>query len=190
MLDKLAEVEKRYVELEALMLDPQLLHQQREYSKFAKERSELEEIVVRYREWRKVEQEIQENRQLLEEDDEPIRELAKEELVLLRARKEELENKLKVLILPKDPNDDKNVIVEIRAGAGGDEASLFAGEVFRMYARFAETRGWKVAIRSTSAGSQGGVKEVIAMLEGTDVYSTLKYESGVHRVQRVPATEA
>ena len=189
MLDKLAEVEKRYVELEALMLDPQLLHQQREYSKFAKERSELEEIVVRYREWRKVEQEIQENRQLLEENDEPIRELAKEELVLLRARKEELENKLKFLILPKDPNDAKNVIVEIRAGTGGDEAALFAAELFRMYSRYAESRGWRVEMMSSSPTGLGGYKEIIASIEGQGAYSRLKFEGGVHRVQRVPVTE-
>jgi peptide chain release factor 1 len=175
MLDKLAEVEKRYVELEGLMLDPQLLHQQREYSKFAKERSELEEIVSRYREWRKVEQEIQENRQLLEENDEPIRELAKEELVLLRARKEELENKLKVLILPKDPNDAKNVIVEIRAGTGGDEAALFAAELFRMYSRYAESRGWRVEMMSSSPTGLGGYKEIIASIEGQGAYSRLKF---------------
>ena len=135
MLDKLAEVEKRYVELEGMMLDPQLLHQQREYSKFAKERSELEEIVACFRAWRKVEREIQDNRELLEENDEAIRELAKEELVALRPRKAELEEKLKILILPRDPNDSKNVLVEIRAGTGGDEAALFAAELFRMYSR-------------------------------------------------------
>ena len=138
MLDKLAEVEKRYEELERLMSDPGLANLQREYSKLAKERSELEEIVVSYREWRKVEQEIQENRQLLEENDEAIRELAKEEVNALRQREEELENRLKYLILPKDPNDSKNVIIEIRAGTGGDEAALFAGELYRMYSRYAE----------------------------------------------------
>jgi len=133
MLDKLAEVEKRYVELEGMMSDPQLLGHQREYSRLAKERAELEEIVACYRDWRKVEREIHENRQLLEEPDEAIRELAKQELMELRERKEALENHLKILILPKDPNDSKNVIVEIRAGTGGDEAALFAAELFRMY---------------------------------------------------------
>ena len=129
MLDKLADVEKRYMELEGMMSDPQLLGQQKEYSKLAKERAELEEIVICYREWRKVEQEIAENRQLLDENDEGIRELAKEEVNALRQRKESLEEHIKILILPKDPNDAKSVIVEIRAGTGGDEAALFAAEL-------------------------------------------------------------
>ncbi|HYA27253.1 MAG TPA: peptide chain release factor 1 [Acidobacteriota bacterium] len=189
MLDKLAEVEKRYVELEGMMSDPQLLGQQREYSKLAKERSDLEEIVCSYREWRKVEQEIQDNRQLLEESDEAMRELAKEELVALRQRKDELENKLKFLILPKDPNDARNVIIEIRAGTGGDEAALFAAELYRMYSRYAESRGWRVELMSSNPTGLGGYKEIIASVEGQGAYSRLKYEGGVHRVQRVPVTE-
>jgi peptide chain release factor 1 len=189
MLDKLAEVEKRYVELERMMSDPQLLNQQREYSKFAKERSELEEIVNCYREWRKVEQEIVENRQLLEEKDEALREMAKDEVAVLRQRKEELETKLRLLILPKDPNDNKNVIVEIRAGTGGDEAALFAGELFRMYSRYAESRGWRVEIMSSNPTGLGGFKEIIISIEGQGAYSRLKFEGGVHRVQRVPVTE-
>ena len=189
MLDKLAEVEKRYEELERLMSDPGLVNLQREYSKLAKERSELEEIVVSYREWRKVEQEIQENRQLLEENDEAIRELAKEEVNALRQREEELENRLKYLILPKDPNDSKNVIIEIRAGTGGDEAALFAGELYRMYSRYAEFRGWRVEVLTSSPTGLGGFKEIILMVEGRGAYSRLKFEGGVHRVQRVPVTE-
>ena len=189
MLDKLAEVEKRYEELERLMSDPGMLNLQREYSKLARERSDLEEIVVCFREWRKVEQEIQENRQLLEENDEAIRELAKEEVNVLRLREEELSNRLKFLILPKDPNDSKNVIIEIRAGTGGDEAALFAGELYRMYARYAETRGWRVEILSSSPTGLGGFKEIILMVEGKGAYSRLKFEGGVHRVQRVPVTE-
>jgi peptide chain release factor 1 len=189
MLDKLAEVEKRYEELERLMSDPGMLNLQREYSKLARERSDLEEIVVCFREWRKVEQEIQENRQLLEESDEAIRELAKEEVNVLRLREEELSNRLKFLILPKDPNDSKNVIIEIRAGTGGDEAALFAGELYRMYARYAETRGWRVEILSSSPTGLGGFKEIILMVEGKGAYSRLKFEGGVHRVQRVPVTE-
>jgi peptide chain release factor 1 len=189
MLDKLAEVEKRYEELERLMLDPNLAHLQREYSKLAKERSELEEIVVAFREWRKVEQEIQENRQLLEETDEAIRELAKEEVNTLRQREALLEARLKSLILPKDPNDSKNVIIEIRAGTGGDEAALFAGELYRMYSRYAEFRGWRVEILSSSPTGLGGFKEIILMIEGKGAYSRLKFEGGVHRVQRVPVTE-
>jgi peptide chain release factor 1 len=189
MLDKLAEVEKRYEELERLMLDPSLVNLQREYSKLAKERSELEEIVVAFREWRKVEQEIQGNRQLLEEADEAIRELAKEEIIALRQREELLEARLKSLILPKDPNDSKNVIIEIRAGTGGDEAALFAGELYRMYSRYAEFRGWRVEILSSSPTGLGGFKEIILMVEGKGAYSRLKFEGGVHRVQRVPVTE-
>jgi peptide chain release factor 1 len=189
MLDKLAQVEKRYEELERLMLDPGLANLQREYSKLAKERSELEEIVVAFRDWRKVEQEIQDNRQLLEETDEAIRELAKEEVNALRQREEELENRLKSLILPKDPNDSKNVIIEIRAGTGGDEAALFAGELYRMYSRYAEIRGWRVEILTSSPTGLGGFKEIILMIEGKGAYSRLKFEGGVHRVQRVPVTE-
>ena len=150
MLDKLAEVEKRYMELEEMMSDPQLLAQQREYSKLAKERSELEEIVGCFRDWRKVERDFHDNRELLEEADEAMRELAKEELIALRLRKEELEQRLKLLILPKDPNDAKNVIVEIRAGTGGDEAALFGAELFRMYTRYAESRGWRVEMMSSN----------------------------------------
>ena len=171
------------------MSDPQMLGQQREYSKLAKERAELEEIVLCYRDWRKVEQEIQGNRQLLDEADEAIRELAKEEIVSLRERKETLEQRLKILILPKDPNDAKNVIVEIRAGTGGDEAALFAAELFRMYTRYAESRGWRVEMMSSSPTGLGGYKEIIMSIEGQGAYSRLKFEGGVHRVQRVPVTE-
>ncbi|MGH7875168.1 MAG: peptide chain release factor 1 [Candidatus Binatia bacterium] len=189
MLDKLADVEKRYMELEGMMSDPQLLGQQKEYSKLAKERAELEEIVICYREWRKVEQEIQENRQLLEENDEAIRELAKEEVNALRQRKESLEERIKILILPKDPNDAKSVIVEIRAGTGGDEAALFAAELYRMYSRYAESRGWRVELMSSNPTGLGGYKEIIVNIEGQGAYSRLKFEGGVHRVQRVPVTE-
>jgi peptide chain release factor 1 len=189
MLDKLAEVEKRYVELEGMMSDPQLLTQQREYSKLAKERAELEEIVHCYRDWRKVEQEIHENRQLLEDSDDALRELAKEEVGALRERKDLLENRLKLLILPKDPNDAKNVIVEIRAGTGGDEAALFAAELFRMYTRYAEARGWRIEMMSSNPTGLGGYKEIILSIEGHGAYSRLKFEGGVHRVQRVPVTE-
>jgi peptide chain release factor 1 len=189
MLDKLLEVEKRYMELEGMMSDPDLVGQQREYKKVAKERSDLEEIVICYREWRKVEQEIADNRQLMEENDEAMRELVKDELVSLRERKEALETNLKFLILPKDPNDTKNVIVEIRAGTGGDEAALFAAELSRMYSRYAESRGWRVELMSSSPTGLGGYKEIILSIEGQGAYSRLKFEGGVHRVQRVPVTE-
>jgi len=189
MLDKLLEVEKRYMELEGMMSDPNLVGQQREYKKVAKERSDLEEIVVCYREWRKVEQEIADNRLLMDENDEAMRELVKEELASLRERKEALEIKLKFLILPKDPNDAKNVIVEIRAGTGGDEAALFAAELSRMYTRYAESRGWRVELMSSNPTGLGGYKEIILSIEGQGAYSRLKFEGGVHRVQRVPVTE-
>jgi len=189
MLDKLAEVEKRYEQLESLLRDPQILNKQREYSRVAKERAELEEIVTCYREWRKVEREIQENRELLNENDEAIRELAKEEVSVLRGRKEEIESRIKILILPKDPNDSKNVILEIRAGTGGEEAALFAASLFRMYSRYAESRGWRVEVMNSNPTGLGGLKEIIVLIEGKGAYSRLKFESGVHRVQRVPVTE-
>lgn len=190
MLEKLAEVEKRYEQLEHLLSDPQLLGQQKEYSRVAKERAELEEIVGCYREWKKTEQEILDNRELLKEKDEAIRELAKEELSALREKKESLEERLKILILPKDPNDTKNVILEIRAGTGGEEAALFAAQLFRMYSRYAESRGWRVEVMSSNPTGLGGFKEIIGLIEGRGAYSCLKFEGGVHRVQRVPVTEA
>jgi len=190
MLEKLAEVEKRYGELEDCLADPKLLENQREYSKVAKERADLEEVVLCYREWRKLEEEIEGNRQLLADDEEEeMQDLAREELAALRPKKEELEQRLKILLLPKDPNDSKNVLLEIRAGTGGDEASLFCAELFRMYSRFGETKGWKVEILSSNPTGLGGFKEIIALIEGQGVYSQLKFESGVHRVQRVPVTE-
>ena len=189
MLDKLAEVEKRYTHLEGLMNDPGLPCNQREYAKVAKECAELEEIVICYRDWKKTEQEIQANRELLDEEDEAMRELAKEELALLRERKEQLEARLKYLLLPKDPNDSKNVIFEIRAGTGGEEAALFAAELSRMYTRYAEGRGWRVEVMSSNPTGLGGLKEIILLVEGKGAYSRLKFEGGVHRVQRIPVTE-
>jgi peptide chain release factor 1 len=189
MLDKLAEVEKRYEHLESLLSDPSFSGKQREYSKVAKERAELEELVHCYRDWKKTEQEIETNRDLLNENDEAMRELAKEELALLRERKERLEARLKHLLLPKDPNDSKNVIFEIRAGTGGDEAALFAAQLSRMYTRYAENRGWRVEVMSSSSTGLGGLKEIILLVEGKGAYSRLKFEGGVHRVQRVPVTE-
>src|ERR1041384_1547464 len=189
MLDKLAEVEKRYTQLESLMSDPSLPGKSREYSKIPKERSDLEELVLCYRDWKKTEQEIESNKELLGEPDEAMREMAKEELALLRERKEQLEARLKYLLLPKDPNDSRNVIFEIRAGTGGDEAALFAAELSRMYTRYAENRGWRVEIMSSNPTGLGGLKEIILLVEGKGAYSRLKFEGGVHRVQRVPVTE-
>jgi peptide chain release factor 1 len=190
MLDKLAQVEKRYVELESLLADPNLLSNQKEYAKIAKERSSLEEVVSCYREWSKVDHEIQQNRELLQEKDEAIRDLAKEELSALRLQKENLENRLRILILPKDPNDSKNVILEIRAGTGGEEASLFASSLYRMHHRYADSQGWRVEVLNSNPTGLGGFKEIILLIEGRGVYSRLKFEGGVHRVQRVPVTEA
>jgi len=190
MLEKLAEVEKRYGELDRLLADPKLLSNQREYTKVAKERADLEEVITCYRQWRKVDKEIEENRELLNEKDEALRELAKEELVGLQEEKQNLESQLKLLLLPKDPNDRKGVLLEIRAGTGGEEASLFAASLFRMYTRYAESRGWKVEVMSSNPTGLGGFKEIIALIEGQGVYSRLKFEGGVHRVQRVPVTEA
>src|SRR5690606_2229920 len=159
--------------------------------KVAKAHAELEEIVSRWRAYRQVQEELAETRTLLEEKLDPeMRELAREELARLSQREAELEKELRVLLLPKDPNDEKNIIVEIRAGAGGEEAALFAADLFRMYSRYAENRGWRVEMMSASPTELGGFKEVIFMVHGKNAYSRLKYESGVHRVQRVPTTEA
>jgi len=189
MLDKLAEVEKRYAQLESLLSDPSFSGKQREYSKVAKERADLEELVHCYRDWKKIEQEIESNRELLDESDVAMRELAKEELAELRERKEQLEARLKYLLLPKDPNDSKNVIFEIRAGTGGEEAALFAATLSRMYTRYAENRGWRVEVMSSNPTGLGGLKEIILLVEGRGAYSRLKFEGGVHRVQRIPVTE-
>lgn len=190
MLEKIAEVEKRYEELNLMLADPQLIGNPKEYSKVAKERADLEEVVSCYRQWRKVDQQIQQNRELLEEKDEAIRELAKEEVISLRKQKEELENQLRLLMLPRDPNDRRSVLLEIRAGTGGEEASLFVASLFRMYSRYAESQRWKVEVMSSNPTGLGGFKEIIALIDGKGVYSRLKFEGGVHRVQRVPVTEA
>jgi peptide chain release factor 1 len=160
------------------------------YQKLAKTHAEMGEMVAKYREWKEVAKDLQGARQLiLEAEDAEMKQMAHDEEKALEARRETVERELKILLIPKDPNDEKNVIVEIRAGTGGDEASLFAGELFRMYSRYAETQGWRVEILESSASSIGGMKEVVAAIQGSKVYSKLKYESGVHRVQRVPATE-
>ena len=166
-----------------------IIADQQKYQKTAKQHRDLEALVDKFREYREVRQGIADARAMLTESDPDIRAMADEELATLEEREPKIEADLKILLLPKDPNDEKNVVLEIRAGTGGDEASLFAAEIFRMYARFAEQRRWKVEILSSSESSVGGMKEVIAIIEGDHVYSQMKYESGVHRVQRVPATE-
>ncbi|HHD11995.1 MAG TPA: peptide chain release factor 1 [Deltaproteobacteria bacterium] len=190
MLEKLKEVEDKYTELAKLLGDPKLIEDQARYQKYAREYASLEEIVEAYRELKKVEEDIEENKKLLEEKDEELRALAKEELSGLEKKKEELTRRLKLMLLPKDPNDERNIILEIRAGAGGEESAIFAAELFRMYTRYAERRGWKVEILSANPTGLDGYKEVIAMIKGKGAYSRFKYESGVHRVQRVPETES
>ncbi|HHW03907.1 MAG TPA: peptide chain release factor 1 [Thermoanaerobacterales bacterium] len=192
MIERLDEVEKRYDELTEKISDPDIIARQDEWRKLTKEHASLEEIVSCYREYKKVTKEIGENRELLKENsgDSEMEELIKSELETLQARQESLEEKLKIMLLPKDPNDEKDVIMEIRAGTGGEEAALFAGDLFRMYNRYAESRGWKVELMSSNPTELGGFKEVILEISGRGAFSRLKYESGVHRVQRIPATEA
>src|SRR5215510_14803877 len=190
LLDKLTEVEKRYQELEAALSRSEVVSSPKEYAKLAKEHSSLEEVVACFRSWRKTSEEIDSSKQLLQDRDPAVRELAQEELQSLREQYERQETELRRLLLPKDPLDEKNILLEIRAGTGGEEAALFAADLVRMYMRYAERHRWKVDLLSRSDASAGGLKEAIALIEGKDVYSQLKYESGVHRVQRVPATEA
>jgi len=191
MFARLKEVETRYLELEQLLSDPAIVGKPGVYQKYAKEHADLSELVDAFREYEKTSRRIEEDQALLRESDEELKEIAKEELPPLKEALETLEARLRILLLPKDPNDEKNVFLEIRAGTGGDEAGLFAEDLFRMYARFAENSGWKVEVMSsTPAGGMGGFKEIIALINGRGAYSRLKYESGVHRVQRVPITEA
>jgi peptide chain release factor 1 len=190
ILDKLNDIELRYRELEGQLSDPKIVSKQGLYQKYAKEHADLRELVEAIREYNKVRGQIEEYEVLAEGDDD-LKAIVKEEMPQLKQKKSDLEEKLNVLLLPKDPNDDKNVFLEIRAGTGGDEAGLFAGDLFRMYAKYAEAQGWKVEVVSSSpAGGMGGFKEIIAQIDGKGAYSRLKYESGVHRVQRVPVTEA
>ncbi|MGH7778208.1 MAG: peptide chain release factor 1 [Candidatus Binataceae bacterium] len=189
MLDKLQGIEDRYSELERKLSDPAVTNNNREYARLAKERASLAELTESAREYRKLLSEIAEHKALLEGDDPELRELAKAELPLMQKRQIPLEEKIRQLLIPRDPNDDRNVLLEIRAGAGGAEASLFAGELFRMYTRHAERHGWKVETMSLSDTGLGGIKEVIALIAGRGAYSRLKFEGGVHRVQRVPETE-
>ncbi|MCX5848350.1 MAG: peptide chain release factor 1 [Deltaproteobacteria bacterium] len=191
MLDKLRDIEIRYRELEGQLSDPKIVSKQGLYQKYAKEHADLRELVETIRQYEKIRTRIDEYSGLLQENDEELQAMVKEELPHIQQEKIELEEKIRILLLPKDPNDDKNVFLEIRAGTGGDEAGLFAGDLFRMYARYAESQGWRVeVVSSSSTGGTGGFKEIIAQIEGNGAYSRLKYESGVHRVQRVPVTEA
>ncbi len=189
MFERLERLADRYEELGREMASDEVVNDQQKYQKVAKQHRELQPVVEKFREYKSTQQGIADSRLMLEEADAEIRAMAQEELAQLEDRLPKIEDDLKLMLLPKDPNDEKNVILEIRAGTGGDEASLFAAEVFRMYSRFAEQHRWKVEVLSRSESGIGGLKEVIAIIEGDRVYSQLKYESGVHRVQRVPATE-
>ena len=188
-VQKLDQLEKRYDELTKQMADPAVIGDGEQYRKITKAQSELSEIIGKYRDWKKMESGLAQARGMLEERDPELRAMAEEEVASLAPELAKVEEQINVLLLPKDPNDEKNVVLEIRAGTGGDEATLFAAEVFRMYSRYAESQGWKMEVTSSSESSVGGLKEVIALVSGNKVYSRLKYESGVHRVQRVPVTE-
>ncbi len=191
MLEKLREIEKRYEELEQLLSDPAVIGDYNGYKKYGKEHSDISDVVLTYRQYEKTRLQLDENRELLKEGDEELKALAKEENSQLQEKLEALNRELTVLLLPKDPNDERNVFLEIRAGTGGEEASLFVADLFRMYARYAERCGWKVeVVNSSQSGGMGGFKEIVLLIEWKAAYGRLKYESGVHRVQRVPVTEA
>lgn len=190
MFGKLEEIEQTYLDLEKELAAPEIFNDQKRYTKVTKAHAELGEIVGVYRNYKQYKQELEDNRELLKDDDEEIKEMAKVEIETIEPKLPELEGQLKILLLPKDPMDDKNIILEIRAGTGGEEAALFAADLFRMYTRFAEASRWKVEVMNASDTGTGGFKEIIASISGDKVYSKLKYESGTHRVQRVPATES
>jgi peptide chain release factor 1 len=190
MFDKLEAVEGRFLEIEHKLGDPELAGRPDEFRRLSKEHASLQEIVAEYRNYRKVKGEIASNRELLLEADTDFTAMAKEELKALEPELEASTKRLQLLLLPQDPNDLKNILLEVRAGAGGEEAALFAGELYRLYQKFAERQGWRTELMSASQADKGGLKEAVMMIEGTKVYSKLKYEAGVHRVQRVPETEA
>jgi peptide chain release factor 1 len=188
MFEKIEELERRYQELEAFLADPVVINNQAEFRKLSREHAELSSLIEAYRSYKKILAEIEGNRELLTDPD--MKEMAEDEIKSLEADKSALEADIQLLLLPKDPNDNKSVILEIRAGTGGDESALFAGDLFRMYSRFADTNRWKVETISASESERGGFKEIIASVEGEGVFAKLKFESGTHRVQRVPETEA
>jgi len=188
MFDKIQDLEIRFQEIESLLSDPTVIANQPEFRKLSREHSDLAPLIEAFRRYKKVLEELEENRELLADPE--MKEMAEEEINRLGEEKERLDAEIKILLLPKDPNDSRDVILEIRAGTGGDESALFSGDLFRMYSRFAEKNRWKVELLSCSESERGGYKEVIASIEGQDVFAKLKYESGTHRVQRVPETEA
>src|SRR5437870_4639031 len=186
---QLDQTELRFEELSRQLADPEVISDGDRYRKAAKAHSDLSEVVSTYREWKRVEGDLEQARSMLADSDPDLKQMAVDEVARLEPVKQRIEDELKVLLLPKDPHDEKNIVLEIRAGTGGDEATLFAAEIFRMYNRYAETQGWRVEVTSSSESSVGGLKEVIALVNGQKVFSKMKYESGVHRVQRVPVTE-
>ncbi|HBC95619.1 MAG TPA: peptide chain release factor 1 [Clostridium sp.] len=191
MLERLNFIENKYEELSIKISDPEVIKNQKEWQKLCKENAEMEEVVLKYREYKKALQDLKDNREMLkEETDKEMKEMEQEEIKNLTERIDKIEDDLKVLLIPKDPNDDRNVFVEIRAGAGGEEAALFAADLTRMYTRYAERKGWGIETMSLNATDIGGFKEIVFMVKGKGAYSRLKYESGTHRVQRVPDTES
>lgn len=190
MVDKLDRIEARFVEVGQLIVQPEAMEDMKKYTQLTKEYKELERVVIKYREYKEVVSNLTNAKDILKTEKDPeFRELAKEEIDELEPEKGRLESELKELMIPRDPNDSKNSILEIRAGTGGDEAALFAGDLFRMYQRYSEKQGWRLVVHDLTEGTAGGYKEIIATLAGQDVYGIMKFESGVHRVQRVPATE-
>ncbi len=188
--EKLDQLDVRYQQMTQELSTPEIVSDSARFQRLAKQHADLEDIVNKHREFKQIEKDLAGTRQMIvESEDAEMRHMAQEEERQLTTRKEQIERELKLLLIPKDPNDEKNVILEIRAGTGGDEAGIFAGDLFRMYSRYAESQGWKVEVMESSPASMGGVKEIVAAIQGNKVYSKLKYESGVHRVQRVPATE-
>ncbi len=190
MINKLQGIKEHYIKLEHLLSDPAVINNRTEYQKYLKEHGEMTRLVSLFNDYQQVIEDIEDSKDLLKDSDPDIRDMAKDEISELTVRKNKLESQLKLQLMPKDSRDDKNVILEIRAGTGGEEAGLFAGDLFRMYSRYAETKGWKIDIIESNPSSAGGFKEIISMVQGKGAFSSLKFESGTHRVQRVPETEA
>ncbi len=189
MYEKLKEIEERFVKLEQLLSDPTVINDQKKYQEYLKEHGELNKVVPKFREYEGMLEELAEAKELLKDEDTDIREMAKEEIPDLEEKIEACTTELSILLMPKDPRDDKNVLIEIRAGTGGEEAGIFAGDLFRMYSRYVESRNWSIEILEKNDSSSGGFKEVVSLVSGKGAFSSFKYESGIHRVQRVPETE-
>ncbi|MCK5096947.1 MAG: peptide chain release factor 1, partial [Desulfobacteraceae bacterium] len=189
MIDKLRGIEDRFLKLEKLLSDPAVISDQKKYQDYLKEHGELNKIVSAYREYRDFLAELDDAKELLKDPDPEMHSMAKDEAASLKIKIEKVESEIKILLMPKDPNDQKNIVLEIRAGTGGEEAGLFAGDLFRMYSRYAESKSWEIEIIEKNDSASGGFKEVVSLIRGKNVYSAFKYESGIHRVQRVPETE-